>query len=367
MSDENAGTEIEPNAGNEALDALAIETGIVNDAPDPVEKEAPAEEQKPEDKPEDKPVEKPQTALEAVRKVMAETLAKDERKAAEAAEAVKAAKAEPDPAKTEPSEPDGKKDLLTRAEWAALSDKAKARIGWLGNEVKAERKLREDLEPRAKMFDEMANFVNSTGMSQDQFVEGLNIMGWLVTDPARAYTALKPIFQDLQGHMGELLPPDIQSQVDDGRITPEFAQQLVFERSQRTLLETKQAKQVQYQQDLDSQREATEADARRDAEVQRVITDWQNRQMSADPDFRLKAPQISDRAFVILKSEGTKTDQELLQVLDRAKGEIDKRVTGQQPRKSKTPVTVAGVGRTINREPTTALEAARIALASMSS
>lgn len=339
------------------LDAVAVETGVVDGTPEP---EPPAPDVPVEDKPapEEKPEEKPKTALEVVREVMAESREKAEKAATEAKPEVTAEK---DAAVAD----DPKKDLLTKAEWAALSDKAKARIGWLGNEVKAERKLRAELEPRAQMFDEMAGFVTATGMSQDQFVEGLNIMGWLVTDPVKAYEALKPIYENLQAHMGERLPADLQAQVDDGRIAPELAQELAFNRSQRTLLETKNAQRTQYQTELDSQQAERLELERSEAETRQTIAEWEARQLATDPDFKLKAQYISDRAYVMLNQEGRKNPKEMLDLLDRAKGAVDKRIGGQQKRRGLNPVTVAGAGGNISREPTTALEAARIALASM--
>lgn len=346
------------------LDALAVETGVVDGTPTPeaAAPEVPVEDKPaPEEKPEGKPEEKAKTALEVVREVMAESREKAEKAEKAAAEPRPEAAGEKDTAVAE----DPKKDLLTKTEWAALSDKAKARIGWLGNEVKAERKLRAELEPRAQMFDEMAGFVTATGMSQEQFVEGLNIMGWLVTDPVKAYEALKPIYENLQAHMGERLPADLQEQVDDGRIAPELAQELAFNRSQRTLLETKNTQRTQYQAELDSQHAERLRLEKNEAETRQTIAEWQARQLASDPDFKLKAQYISDRAYVMVNQEGPKTPKEILDLLDRAKGEVDKRVGGQQKRRGLNPVTVAGAGGNISREPTTPLEAARIALAAM--
>jgi hypothetical protein len=170
--------------------------------------------------------------------------------------------------------------------------------------------------------------------------------------------------------MGELLPADLQEMVDDGRTTPELAKELAFNRSQRALLEDNRAKQVQYQDQLDTQRQTTEAAAKDEADVNRILVDWQTRQMASDPDFRLKAAQISDRAYVLVKmgtpaNGGKMPHEQLLRILDQAKGEVDIRVAGQQIKRAKNPVTIPGAGGSINREPTTALEAVRLGLANM--
>jgi hypothetical protein len=368
MPEDIVETQTPPEAGNPELDALAIETGVVDDTPDPaadaaakpdtavpdpaVDKPAPAAVPEPEKKPE--------SALEVVRKVMAQAREKD--KPLDAAAVTD--KPAPVPA-AEDLEAAGKKSLLTKAEWAGLPERAKTRIGWLGNEVKRERAAREVLEPRAQMFDEMAGFVSSTGMSHDQFVSGLNIMGWINTDPAKAYEALKPIFADLQGYMGDLLPTDLQAQVDEGRITPELAQQLTFERSERTLLEKKNSQRNQYQEQLDTQRQADNKVAESKVNTDRVIAGWQRNQVSTDPDFRYKAAQISDRAYVMVMAEQPATDEALLNLLNRAKGDVDKRIGNSQNKRAITPVNVPSAGGTVNRQPGSPLEAAKIALAAM--
>jgi hypothetical protein len=308
-------------------------------AEQPAEPETPAE-----------PEKKEETALDAVRRALNTDRDKAERDAEK----------KPEPAEKEPpdeAEAD-KADILTSEEFQKLPPRVRKRLGKLAADVKTERAAREAMEPRAKFYDDVNNFVHTNKLTQAEFDEGLKIIALINRDPKAAYEALKPIYTNLQRHMGEILPPDLQEQVDDGRVTPELAAQLVSERSQRELLESRQAQDYQQQQ---QQRSDQDFEQRRLTAV-KVIGDWEAGQKSADPEYARKAQAVTDRATIMVQSEMPATAEALLDVMNRAKAAVDKQFPVQ--RRPLNPVNVPSANGNMRQEPKTALEALRQGLAS---
>lgn len=327
-------------------------------APDPELDKAPAPEtpaEAPAEQPEEKPAapEKQETALDAVRRALNDSREKAEREA----------EPKPDETEKEPEQNDDtgnqadKADILTNEEFQKLPPRVRKRLGKLAADVRTERAAREALEPRAKFYDDVNNFVHSNNLTQEQFDQGLKIIALINRDPKAAYEALKPIYGNLQRHMGEILPPDLQEQVDDGRVTPELAAQLVIERSQRELLESRQAQDHERQQ----KQEADQAFEQRRVMAMKVIGDWETGQKSTDPEYARKAQAITDRATIMVQSEMPATAEALLDVMNRAKAMVDKQFPG--PRRPLNPVNIASANGQLRTEPKTALEALRQGLA----
>jgi hypothetical protein len=301
------------------------------------------------------PEKKEESALDAVRRALNTSRDQAERDAESKPD--EPAK-EPEPTDDTEKEAD-KADILTSEEFQKLPPRVRKRLGKLAADVKAERAAREALEPRAKFYDDVNNFVHSNKLTQAEFDEGLKIIALINRDPKAAYEALKPIYANLQRHMGEILPPDLQEQVDDGRVTPELAAQLVAERSQRELLEARQTQDYQVQQ---QQRADQDFEQRRLTAV-KVIGDWEAGQRSADPEYARKAQAITDRATIMVQHEMPATAEALLDVMNRAKTAVDKQFPA--PRRPLNPVNVPSANGQMRQEPKTALEAARLGLASV--
>lgn len=364
------------NDRNDALDNDlndAIDSGLVEEAalepqesagqeqpqqtgqPDPSEREADGKQPTPDDE--------PKSALDAVRRALD---AQREESAREVAARKETAPKQGDDAEEKEGKdgkdekPDDKSDILTEEEYRRLPPRVRKRLGRLAAEAKAERTARESLEPRARAFDQMEEFVRASGMSQEQFDNGLRIMAWTISDPAKAFEALKPIYSELQAHVGERLPQDLQEQVDDGRITPELASQLAFERSQRTLLETQAAQQRQAtEQHQLMQRQQQEFEQHREA-FTRAINAWDATQKQSDPDYARKQQLIVDRATIMVQNEQPQDIESLIALMNRAKKMVDRQIPAS--RRQINPVNATGAPGQARPVPKSALEAVTLGL-----
>lgn len=339
-----------------AIDAGLVEAGSPNN---PESAEVPAGEG--EGKTDSPPPaaaakDEPKSVLEAVLQAEADRKAKE----AKPVEPEKAA--DPEGSDTDPDkvEKDGKKDILTREEWANLPPRAKKRMGVLAAEVKEVRGLLSELEPKAKTVDDITTYILSSGMTQAEFTDGLELMRLRKLDPAKCYAALKPIMDELAAHVGDALPADLQTEVEDGRISPEAAKQLVFERNERKLLQS------QIESDR-SRRETEDINFRvqqDNATTHRAIAELEVQWNKTDPDYRIKQPEIMERVVFLLNKDGVPQSREAMVELVRgAKKTIDDRIAVRQPKRAINPVNLHGSPNVVTRQPQTALEAAQLGLA----
>lgn len=348
------------------VDHVAIESGLVEPpAPQPAQ-ETPQEPAEPAKEPEapkesEEDTGEPKTPLEAVMREQARM--RDRAAPRHEQEPKKEVEGEPE------AEPDAKEEpkayRLSQTEWNSLPEKAKKRIGSLVSENRVLSARVADMEPKAKTTQEIADFMHSSGISHEEFADGLQIMRLRKTDPAKAYEALKPIFNELSAYVGDMLPADLQEDVEDGRITQEAARQLVSERNQRVLLQDQLAAQQQRERDFYA---ASQQKAQQN-EVLSALTELEEFWKRTDPDYKIKERYLQKQLAYDFQTKGVPQGKEAaLQFVKESKKSVDADMLQLVPKRQRmNPVGVPGIAATVAKEPKTPLEAVEATLTKMRS
>jgi hypothetical protein len=309
---------------------------------------------------------RPKSALEAVKRVM------DRQRADAATQADKANGNAPDPKAGEKDGATGEKpdaneqDLTGRvddAEWKALPEKTRKRITQFRTKLKDAHSRLAEFEPAAKGYGDLMGWIEQARISQQDFTDALNVAALINNNPAEAYKALMPVVEKLREFVGEVLPEDLQRQVDEGLTTREVARDLVRERKAREHLEATAARDTA----LTRERQTAAVVQQTNEEAVNTVRSWEAQIRTSDPDYQKKAPLVWDRMMVLMGEERAKgvviNKDVALKLVKSSYEHINKQVSGWAP----APRQIAGSpasGAAVNTTaaPTSALEAARLAL-----
>lgn len=141
------------------------------------------------------------------------------------------------------------------------------------------REFKKAYEPMVQRYQQVEQFRESYGINDEQYNAALEIAALLNTDPVRALEKLRPVMEALGQYDEKALPADLATDVENGDLTEERAQELAKLRAQTKAGEVRQ-KMTQQQREQ-----------QRVIGIQQSLTDWDRATMKADPDFRPKAKQ----------------------------------------------------------------------------
>jgi hypothetical protein len=269
-------------------------------------------------------------------------------------------------AKQEGDEAAGESDDLSEEDLARLKPKTRKRIETLAAEVKDRDTKLAELSPKAENFEKIQRFVDDAGLSKDDVNQGFDVMRNLKNDPLKAYEQLKPIFAQLQQIAGEVLPPDLQGEVEQGRLTEAHARELTLARS-RAAVNGSRLERVETT--TRAQREKREFEQTVDG-VASAVTEWEKSVSTNDPDWKLKQPRIQELVELeIMRKQRAQPDyfpskDEAIAMSKKALTavESDLKRFAPQRRQMTTPDPDAGSSRSV-AVPKTMLEAAKMGLA----
>ena len=175
-------------------------------------------------------------------------------------------------AKTSPTEED--KDL------ANYPQRAQDRIRSLVAEKKELESFKEkatQYEPVVQRMQNIEQFCTKSNITAEDFHTAMEKLALLKTNPSEGIKALETYLTEAKQQLGQVLPPDLQQKVDDGKISMEDAKDWAKARleskarAQQSESLVKQT-QVQVQQQLTSSLKA-----------------WEVQKLTSDPDFKPKA------------------------------------------------------------------------------
>lgn len=264
---------------------------------------------------------------------------------------------------------DGEKEWISREEYAKLSPVVRRRISKLTTERNTARDESKAMQPKAKTHDDLVTYCRTMGLSQDDFAYGLQIMALVRTNPAEAWKQLQPLFQDLQTYVGDILPADLAKEVDEGKITEQRAKELAGARRRSEHLSRTSTETAERARQAEVERQYNEATERTTS----AVREWEQRFKASDPDFSKKAERVWERMVTLLNTEtefGRKriSTERTVEIAERARKDVDDWVKGLLPTQREikpgpTVTTGGGANVTAKKQPTTALEAAQLALA----
>lgn len=254
---------------------------------------------------------------------------------------------------------------FSEEEKARLSQKAKRRFHKLAGEVTDLTKKIGDLEPQAQQFQKIVNFVQDAGLSADEMNRTFDVAKAIKQDPLRAYEMLKPVFEQLQQLVGEVIPADLQQAVNLGQITEAHARELARSRSAATLRE-QQLQRFEQRNTVERQHNAVKSqwDAAANA-----TTAWENSKAKSDPEWKLKQPRVIQLIELnLLKQRQANPNyvpsvEDAVSIANQALETVNNEFKALRPKpKAVNPITDVASTRS-EAKPKTALEAARRALA----
>lgn len=252
-------------------------------------------------------------------------------------------------------------DEPTEEELKAWKPKTKQRFEQLQSKYREEKSLREAAEVKAGQFDQFTNFLDTNRITQEEANELFDIGALMKNDPAKALQLLEPHYRNLLAMTGNVLPPELQQQVQQGYITEQHARELSQLKASKNTQGVIEQERVQHQQMQEQVRQQELHN-----QVTNTMSTWEKNWASTDPDYNVKKTKVLDRVELELTRAARnntlpKTVEEAVRLAEKAKSDVEAEFRQYRPKK---PVnTVNGNGATsVKREPTSTLDVIQQAL-----
>lgn len=229
-----------------------------------------------------------------------------------------------------------------------------------------EQKLKE-VEPLVEAHKSVVEFCQTNQITESQFREGMEFLRMVNVDPIAARAALEPIWNQLNGLSGEVLPADLAQEVEDGVISEARAKEIAKYRGQMQVNEAKgklaeqngqKQQQIAFQRDLNT-----------------ALTSWTSHKQTIDPGFKPKSAEnavdgkfefVADRFYKLMSSNPPKTAADAVKLVEQAYNDVSKTFTSfgskQKPTNDKV-ISSTKASTNSKTEPKTVQEAVKAALA----
>jgi hypothetical protein len=212
----------------------------------------------------------------------------------------------------------------------SLDDKAKDKAG-----VDADQKLPFHNHPRWKEvvaerdayrtdageYRKITGFMSNNGLSNEEVVEGFQIMALMKINPAEAHKKISEYKARLDAIVGEVLPEDLSEKVRDGFIDPDTAKELAALKAQQKLAEQRQEQAIQ-DRDLQVRKG-----------IHSAVVNWEQQMKVKDPDWSAKQEMVTDQVRLMLSAEQPSTPEQALALVERAHSIIRERLSRFAPRR----------------------------------
>lgn len=267
--------------------------------------------------------------------------------------------AKPEGAAEGDEEPEGDP---TEEELARYHSKTRKRMSKLMGERNAALDEVKTLTPDAEIGRRITSYIADSGMSSDEANLLLEVGRNMKRDPLKALEQLKPYYDALTRMSGDVLPDDLRQEVEAGRLTDGHAKELARSRTERQVLTHRsQASETHLRER--TQQQNIEAHA---AAVSGAVSTWEANQAKSDPDWKLKQGRIGELIELEVRRSGfPKTTQDAVAMAEKAKVKVTQELAQFAPRRPAiTNVNPASAARAPIAKPSSAIEAARLALKS---
>lgn len=192
-----------------------------------------------------------------------------------------------------------------------------------------------ELEPLAEAQRGVAEHCMQHEITPEQFRDWMDIAALANVDPKQALEKLKPVLDRLQGATGDKLPAELQTAVDNGDISLDYAKRLVQAES-KSKYSDRQVQKTQEQVFAEKQQQFAQT-------MRQSVSSWIDTKKGSDPDF---APKASDKAphgkYELFMNEFAaqakakmneiKSADDLIKVAEEAYAAINATLKGFQPK-----------------------------------
>lgn len=137
-----------------------------------------------------------------------------------------------------------------------------------------------EMQPMVNSYQTIVNHCNQYDITPQDFSYWMDIAALAKTDPTKAMKMLEPALSQLKSFVGEVLPKDLQSAVDAGEMTRDWAMKLAASQAQQTF-NAQRSQQVQ-QQAVQTQQRAFQQT------LVQGLDAWSKNKAEKNPDFAPK-------------------------------------------------------------------------------
>lgn len=214
---------------------------------------------------------------------------------------------------------------VTEKELDSYHAKTRRRVEGLLNDKKELASRIEEMQPQAERMAKLEQYVADNGLTREDVNTGFEIMSLMVNDPVKAYEALTPIYESLRAYVGEVLPQDLQEQVNKGQITEEAARELSRTRSHNAI----NARRDEERTNREAANRAVQDRRKLADEVGSAVTEWEKTWKTTDPDYSRKQSRVLEKVELELNRRAKKNSlpqnkQEAVDMVAECKDAVDK-------------------------------------------
>ena len=184
---------------------------------------------------------------------------------------------------------------------------------------------RETLKPKAEQFEKINHFMTSNGLTPQEMAEGMYVMALMKNNPVEAYQRLNGYVQNLARFTGDVLPPELQTKVDEALIDKESAKELARLQAERDFIMGRQAQAYQRSQQEQEYIQQEEMVARSQAMVN-AVSQWEQVERSRDPEWSAKYEMVQDRVKALLAERPASNPSEAIEIARRALSDVNARL-----------------------------------------
>lgn len=194
---------------------------------------------------------------------------------------------------------------------------------------------RDSFREPAENYGKITEFMGNHGLAPEEVAEGFEIMALLKSgDPVKLGEArewFSSRLQSLDDSLGNTLPEDLQTRVDEGLIDDDTAQELA---------RTRAAAALRAEQDTARDAKAAEAAGMEQATavqtgIVNAVQAWEERAKASDPDYAKKAELVIATSRAILARPGVvapSTPEEAVALAEKALAEVNGHFKGLMPK-----------------------------------
>jgi hypothetical protein len=252
---------------------------------------------------------------------------------------------------------------LTDEELKRYGPRTQRRIEFLLHKRKEAEQKAEVLEPKAKAYDQIADFAKQNRLTQDEVGIILELGADIRNNPEKAFERLTPIYRKLAESVGAVLPDDLQEKVDLGYMTKDSAAELAKLRSTTSRNEMR----LKEQSEQTEQERQRQVDLAHVGECRKTANAWEAARKGSDPDWNLKQEEIGRRVRLAVLENGYPQSQDgVTRMLDGILTDVNSWLGRLRPKPVERRPVIGTASSRSNAEPKSALEAAELALGARS-
>jgi len=229
-----------------------------------------------------------------------------------------------------------------------------------------------EYEPLVEAQQSVVKFCQENSISEEQFRNGMQILALINSDPIEAKKLIEPIWNQLSGLTGEVLPADLQQELDEARqeLQDGVISQAAFGRMEKRAHELAQLRgRSQIGEAKSKINERQMADERSRVfvtSVQSALVSWGDSKKMTDPDFAPKKDGTADgkyewfaeRFYNSLVRTPPKTVADAIKLAEQAYTSVNQTLSRFTTRTTSSKVlSSTKSSATSKKEPTTLMEA----------